>query len=150
MEDRKMNGLRFNNPIERVYVNKFANDLFTQLWNAESQLKSCVVSPAVNIFEAEDSVRLELLVPGFEKEEIAISLEKDQLVVRADVNESEKQEFKYSRVGFSKANFEKRFNLSQLLNKDSITAEFKNGILTIVLPKVEEEKQKIVRKIEIV
>lgn len=145
-----MNGLRFNTPVERVYANQLVNDLFTHLWNTDRQVKSCVASPAVNIFEAEDLVRLELLVPGFEKDEITISQEKDQLIVKGEVRESEKQEFRYSRVGFSKANFEKTFNLSQHLNKEAITAEFKNGILTIVLPKVEEEKQKIARKIEIV
>lgn len=144
-----MNLVRLNAPVGRVYTDHLVNDLFHQLWNTDRQLKQCVAEPASNLYEADAEIRLELLVPGFDRNEISISVEKDRLIVKGEVKQDEKTEYKQSRIGFVKSNFEKNYKILENLDKEGIKAEFRNGILSIVFPKVEEEKQKVVRKIEI-
>ncbi len=145
-----MNLVRVHKPAERFYVNHLVNDLFDQIWNTDREVNSCNEKPAANIYETEDNFKLELLVPGYDKNEIEILVEKDQLVIKGEYKETEKPEYKYSHVEFTKGGFEKRYQLSEKLNTEAISAEFKNGILTIILPKPEENKQKLTRKIEIV
>lgn len=150
MEDRKMNLVRIHKPAERFYANHLVNDLFDQLWNTDRTTNTCVTKPAANIFETEENFKLELLVPGYEKNEIEILVEKNQLVIKSEYKEAEKTDYKYSHFEFSKTGFEKRYRLSEKLDAEGISAEFKNGILTITIPKLEEENQKLVRKVEIV
>lgn len=145
-----MNLVRFHRPAERFYANQLVNDLFDQLWNTDRAVNNCFSAPVANIYETEENFRIELQVPGFDKNEIEISVEKDMLIVKSDYKDAEKQEYKYAHVEFAKRGFERRYRLSEKLNTEAISADFKNGILTITLPKLKEENQKLVRKIEIV
>ncbi len=145
-----MNVVRFHKPAEHFYANQLVNDLFNQFCNTGCVENSCTSKPAANIFETEENFRLELLVPGFSKNEIEISVENNYLIVKSDYKDASKPEYKYTHVEFAKNAFERRYKLSEKLNPEAISAEFKNGILTITLPKLEEENQKLVRKIEIV
>jgi len=130
-------------------VDHLLNDFF----NAEIQSdryaeKELLWQPAVNLFEDEKSVGVELLVPGFEKDQVKISIEKNLLVVKSEVDNQENPELQYSRVEFKPQNFEKRFKLSEKLDPENVEAVFRNGILKIVISK----KQEIVsqrREIEI-
>ena len=149
MEDRKMNLVRIHRPAERYYANHLVNDLFDQLWNTDRSVNTCATKPAANIFETEKNFKLELLVPGYDKNEIEILVEKDQLIVKSEYKNAEKPEYKYSHYEFTKTGFERRYRLSEKLDAEGISAEFSNGILTITIPKQEEENQKVVRKIEI-
>jgi len=99
-----------------------------------NELKS---APLANLFETEDAFKLELLVPGFDKERISLSVENDLLVIKGEAEKSEK-EYKYSRVEFEARDFEKSFKLSKKIDQEKIEASFKNGVLIIGLPKKEE------------
>lgn len=145
-----MNLVRFNRPADNFYVNHLANDLFDQLWRTDREPSTCTYRPTTNIFETEADFKLELLVPGYDKNEIEILVENKQLVVKSEQKETEKPEYKYAHVEYVKSGFEKRFKLSEKLNAEAISAEFKNGVLTIVIPKLKDEKQNLLRKIEIV
>lgn len=149
MEDSKMNLVRIHKPADRYYTNHLVNDLFEQLWNTDRALNTCTSKPAANIYETEENFKLELLVPGYDKNEIEILVEKDQLIIKSDYKSTENPEYKYSRFEFTKTGFERRYKLSDKLNAEEISAEFKNGILTLTIPKLEEANQKLVRKIEI-
>lgn len=106
-------------------------------------------SPLTNIFEGEKEIVLELLVPGFEKDEIKLSAENDILTVKSEwKKEDNDQEQKKSRIQFQKKNFEKKFRLSDQLDQKKIQAEIKNGVLKITLTK-KEEAIPVKRQIEI-
>ena len=120
-------------------VDHLLNDFF----NAEIQSdryaeKELLWQPAVNLFEDEKSVGVELLIPGFENDQVKISIEKNLLVVKSEVDNQEKPEFQYSRIEFKPQNIEKRFKLSEKLDPDKVEAVFRNGILKIVISKKEE------------
>ena len=65
-------------------------------------------------------------------------------------DKKEKEDEKYSRQEFYYTSFKRTFKLSNLIDKENISAEYKNGILKVKLPKLEEAKDKPARDIKIV
>ncbi len=104
---------------------------------------------AVNIIEAPDHFRIELAAPGLKKNDFELKM--DNGVLTISVNKEWKQEegHEYRRREFAYYNFERSFMLPDTVDADKIKATYKNGILTVTLPKKEEAKEKPPRKIEI-
>jgi len=99
--------------------------------------------PASNIREKEDSIIIELAVPGFSKSNINIAVEKDLMTISA--NKEEEGEVKYKLREFNYNKFQRAFRLSDKVDQEAISAEFKNGILIITLSKKEEEAAKTIQ-----
>ncbi len=97
-------------------------------------------SVAVNISESEEAYNLEVLAPGFNKEDLHIELEKGILKLSAEHEEkSENKEKNYRRREFSKMSFERSFRLPEHeVDEENIKASFKNGILELEIPKVKK------------
>jgi len=119
---------------------QFVNELLKDGENYDRYGKSELgFTPSSNVFETEDSFQLELAVPGFVKNEIAMTVESNVLVVSGkQTKEEEEKECKYIRREFSVSNFEKSFRLSKKIDQEKINASFENGILRVSLPKKEE------------
>lgn len=105
--------------------------------------------PAVNILETEDDFRLQLIVPGFAKEAFDLQVENELLTISATVETTEQKEETVLRRQFEPRSFERRFELPDSVNADTLSAGYEQGILTITLPKREEAKPQPARKIEI-
>ena len=104
---------------------------------------------AVNIIEAPDHYRIEMAAPGLKKDDFELKM--DNGVLTISVNKEWKQEegHEYRRREFAYYNFERSFMLPDTVDTDKIKATYKNGILTVTLPKKEEAKEKPPRKIQI-
>lgn len=100
--------------------------------------------PPANIAENDDSYLVEARIPGLAKEDISVELEGRKLTIRG---EHKRDTANYSREERATGKFERSFTFKHAVAVDSIKAEVKDGILTVVLPKAEESKP---RKIEIV
>ena len=100
--------------------------------------------PAVDISETENEVVLKYDMPGVKKEDLEITSEKRTLTVIGNVSREDLGNAVYheTRIG----NYRREFTLPAEVDPDSITAEIKNGVLTVKVGKPEEEKPK---KIEI-
>jgi HSP20 family protein len=103
--------------------------------------RECRYSPSVNISETEDNFKVELAVPGFSKKEIKIDLEKDMLKIYSE-REMENGANGYRVRQFGGHNFAKSFVLPETVDNENIKADYKNGVLTLVLPKKEEVRVK--------
>jgi len=137
-----MNSIKFNRP-RHTRANWFdlIDEVFSPM-NRASNTPSRGYSPAVNIKEAEGSFTIELVAPGFKKEDFEIKVEKDQLIIKAKV-ESEKEATKesnenYKRKEFAFRNFKRSFHLTETLDGENIAANYEAGILSISIPKKEE------------
>ena len=137
-------------------MNQLLNDFFNANVGTERlEKKALDTSPLTNVIEGNDKIVLELMVAGFEKDQINLSVENNILTVKSELvdedtsGEPDKSHVKYSSVEFQMKNFEKKFRLSDKLNQEKIQAEFKNGILRIELAK-KEEAIPVQRQIEIV
>lgn len=141
-----MNLVKFYHPVHSTtknLVNEMFNSFLTNDYH-ENYLLNCR-KPAINIFETDNEFSIELMLPGFKKEDLKINFHEELLTVKVDnVNvESRKDEvYKYARREFDLYNFEKQFKVPQSVKTDGIDAKFENGILLVTLPKKEEALEK--------
>lgn len=92
--------------------------------------------PSANIYKTENGVSLEMSVPGYDKKDIDISLEKNTLTVSGKKEEN-KQDFTMRE--FHCSSFSRSFNLSERLNRDTIKSSLNNGVLTVSIAKLQPE-----------
>ncbi len=98
--------------------------------------------PSVNLLEEETKFSLELVAPGFDKEEVKINLEGNQISISGEKKSEETETKKnYTRHEFKAEKFNRVFTLPENINVEEIKAEFKNGILHVEIPKKTEEKK---------
>jgi len=106
--------------------------------------------PAVNIREDDKGFILDLAVPGIDRKDLKIDINKDVLTISSETkNESEENMNGYKRKEFSYSSFSRSFQIPENVNREKIEANYKDGILSVALPKFEEEKSKISRQIKI-
>ncbi|MCK5391984.1 MAG: Hsp20/alpha crystallin family protein [Deltaproteobacteria bacterium] len=106
-------------------------------------------SPKVDIYETEGSYVLNAELPGLKKEEIKIDLNDNTLTLKGERKFEEKVEKEnYVRIESSYGSFARSFVLSDKVNGENITANYKDGVLEVTLPKKEEAKPKEI-KVEI-
>ncbi len=108
--------------------------------------------PAVNIEETEDVFIVALAAPGKIKEDFEITLDNDVLTIASEVKQEEaieNKEKRFTRKEFSYSSFKRTFNIPDTINTADITADYKNGILSVTLPKREEAKEQPKRLIAI-
>ena len=99
--------------------------------------------PLMNIEETKDAYRISIEVPGMEKDDIDIEVKDNVLTVSGEKKEEVKSEdstFYRRERRFGK--FSRSISLPNDINVDGIDAEYKNGVLTLTLPKTEEAKPK--------
>ncbi len=107
--------------------------------------------PAVNIKESDDSFLLQLAIPGFTKEAVAIELDKNTITISSEKGDSEANELKkYTRQEFDYTAFKRSFHLPKSVDQTAIEASYEAGILSITVPKKEEAKIQPKRNIAIV
>ena len=106
--------------------------------------------PAVNVREDDKNFILDVAVPGIDKKDLKIDVNEDVLTISSESkSESEESKDGYKRKEFSYSAFSRSFYVPENVNREKIEANYKDGILTVSLPKQEEEKNKVTRKIEI-
>ncbi len=103
----------------------------------------------VNISKTTDGYIIEIVAAGFAKEDFAVSLEKDLLTVFAETKKKEEaEEVTRVRREYEAQTFKRSFTLDQKVDKESISAQYKSGILTLKLSLKPEEKP-LVKQINI-
>ena len=133
------------------------NQLFDTLFRDEplhwsQQLNQFRKNPAVNISENENTFSLELLVPGFEKDQINIEFDKGLITLSAKLEnkDNETSTTKFHRKEFIKQSFKRSFQFKEgQIDEENIQASFHNGILHLELPKKSQEEINTKRRIEI-
>lgn len=101
-----------------------------------------------NIKDLEDHVLLEMIVPGFKKNEIEITIENNLLNVSAKKQQDiDNQNEKYLLKEFFIQNFVKNFKVNPEMNVDLIESKLEDGILQIVIPKAKKVENKKIIKI---
>lgn len=103
--------------------------------------------PAVDIRESEDALILSAELPGLSKEDVHIAVENNVLTLSGERRfEDEQKDESYHRIERSYGAFSRSFTLPANVKTDKVEASFKDGVLSVTLPKTEEAKP---RKIEI-
>ena len=102
--------------------------------------------PATDIVENKDSLVVTMDMPGVKKDNINISLDKNELEVEGVIDFEPYKNLKPAYTEYQVGNYARRFTVSSVIDTDKIMAALENGVLTLTLPKVPEAQP---RKIEI-
>ncbi len=101
--------------------------------------------PAVDVSETGDKITVKAEIPGMEAKDIEISMVGDTLTLKGEKKaEREEKEENYHMVERSYGSFSRSMKLPATVDADKVEATYKNGVLTIVLPKKEEVKPKAI------
>lgn len=139
--------LTIQNEMNRMFDQFFSDDFpFSTRLMAHPTLDFL---PRLDISETETEFKVNAELPGMDEKDIQIRLEKDTLVLSGEKkSETEEKEKTYHRVERSYGSFERVIPFDTRLDEDKVSAVFKNGVLTITLPKAGDAIRKT-RTIEI-
>lgn len=102
--------------------------------------------PAVDIFEEGDTLKLQAELPGLDEKEIDLQVENNILTIRGErKREKEFNEDGYFRSERLFGQFSRSFSLPTTVDPEKINASFRNGILSVTLPKKESSKSRKIR-----
>ena len=105
--------------------------------------EDCNWTPAVDINETESEIAITADIPGMKKEDIKVVVHENTLTLKGERTSEKKDEnTKYYRFERQTGSFYRSFKLPAVVNSEKIKANYVNGVLEIVLPKVEEAKPK--------
>lgn len=119
----------------------FFNSSFSELVNEDF----ISTKPSVNIMEEADQYSIQLAAPGLTKADFNVEVDKDQLIISSEIKkdtEEKSEDDSFTKREFNYSSFKRSFHLSDKVDASGIDATYKNGILTISLPKKEEAKEK--------
>jgi HSP20 family protein len=99
------------------------------------------IEPAADVSETENEITVKLEMPGVEKEHLAVSVTDDVLTVRGETRkETEEKKKNFYRQEIRYGAFERALGLPAEVDAARVTAELKNGMLRITLPKSKQPK----------
>jgi HSP20 family protein len=98
--------------------------------------------PAAELTETDEAFHLKLEVPGMEAKDLDIQVMADRVAIsgerKSEINEKTRSEFRYGK-------FSRVIPLPARIQNTNVTADYKDGILNLTLPKSEDEKNKVVK-----
>ncbi len=132
-----------------LFDDLLSRELFN--WGNDNFSSTSTTLPSVNIRETADTFDIEVAAPGMDKKDFRITLEGNRLTISSSRdNTQENTDERYTRREFSYQSFTRSFTLHKdVLDEQSITARYENGLLLLTIPKKEEARQKAPRMIEI-
>jgi HSP20 family protein len=123
-----------NHLFDDVFKPAVANDHWLSEWNRQ---------PIVDIYDNDDNIVIKAELPGIDKKDIDIDVKNGVLTLKGERrvdNETKKE--KYYRRERAFGRFERAFRLPAEVDPENINASYKDGVLTIDIPKPENQKTK--------
>jgi HSP20 family protein len=128
--------LKFKNEFDRLF-----DSFFSDFYKDPADLYS--ISPRADIEESDNDYLVTVEVPGIDKKDLKLNLEENKLTIKGEKKQSKEiKESNYICCERSYGGFERTFNLPTSIKANEISAEYKDGIIRIKLPKAEEAKRK--------
>lgn len=125
--------------VNRLFENRFQT-------GREDNSALTAWAPAVDIYETENELVLKADIPDVNEKDIDIQVENNTLTIRGERKFEEKaKEDNYLRVERTYGSFSRSFSLPNTVDTEAVKAEYKDGVLTVELPKRPESKPKQVK-----
>jgi HSP20 family protein len=133
-------------PSDVLNIQREINRMFNSFFRNEPEdasLANIGWSPAVDVAEHDDEYIVKVELPGVSRDEVKIVSQENTLTIRGEKKqEKESKGSNYNRVERAYGAFQRSFTLPSTVKGDKIEATFKDGVLTVTLPKAEEAKRK--------
>ncbi len=124
-------------------VDRMLDEFFNDGWNSSVQKKSTNWHPSVDINETDDVYTITADLPGVKKKDVKVTLKDGVLEINGERTlKSKEDDSTYHRRERSQGSFSRSFHLPETVLEDKISAGFKDGILSVEVPKAEEVKPK--------
>ncbi len=129
-------------------------DIFNDFFDNDLMVRTNATAPAINVIENEKDYKIEVAAPGMTKEDFNVHVDEDSNLVitmekKNENKEENKKEGRYLRREFSYTKFQQALILPDDVDKEKISAEVNNGVLSVELPKLAKDTVKAKRTIEI-
>ena len=139
--------VRWRNFDELDRLQRRFNRLFEEFslptWTEEEQW---MTTPRAELTQTDEEVLLKLEVPGMKAEDLNIEVSKDSISISGERKQEHREEKEgVTRTEFHYGKFHRVIPLPVKIDNTNTTAEYKDGILNLKLPKAEEEKNKVVK-----
>lgn len=115
--------------------NEFFDEMFSDL-SAKAMNKSIFI-PYVDVIENDKEFEVQLMLAGFNKDDVKVSVEKNALTIKGERKQDTTLKYNTQRSFFG--TFEKGYELPEYVDKSNINASFENGVLKITIPKSESK-----------
>lgn len=126
-------------------MNRIVDEFFRGDQLADANFTQRDWHPAVDIIENRDRYTLNAELPGISKEEVQVTLENNVLTIRGEKKtNADQKEGDVHRVERRYGSFERSFTLPAAVDVNKIDAQFRDGVLTLTLPKAEEAKPRAI------
>jgi len=134
-------------PSDILGMQKEINHMFDRFFRGgtldEGDFLPTTWMPAVDLVEKNDGYVATVELPGVNKDDVKITLQENILTIKGEKkDEKETKDSNFHRVERSYGSFQRSFTLPTSVKQDKVDAQYKDGILTISLPKAEEAKSK--------
>ncbi len=134
--------------------NRFRSNLDDLFWSTPSgnfpRIASDIRMPSTDVADHGDKYEVSAEMPGVPKDDINIEVTPNNIEISAEHKKSEEEEKKnWLRRERSSMSYYRNFDLPEEIKSDKVEAEFKNGILTVMLPKVEPKKSAKAKKVDV-
>jgi HSP20 family protein len=106
----------------------------------ERTVPSAAYLPATDIFETEQTLTVIMEMPGVARENVDVRVENDVLTVEGSIDFSKYEGIQPVYTEYNVGNYVRSFQLSSRIEQSGISAELKDGVMTLVLPKAEKAK----------
>lgn len=127
-------------------MNRLFDESARGLRPGEEALGTAIWSPPVDIYETDDEVILKAELPEINQKDIDIQVENNTLVLRGERKfEKDAKRENFHRIERAYGGFARSFTLPNTIDQERIKADYKDGILKIVMPKREEIKPKQIK-----
>ena len=134
-----------------MYRNSWLPEVFNDFLNTANMPKANATAPAINVQESDKDYTVELAAPGLSKDDFDVNINSDgDLTIKMEKKAEEKEEKgHYLRREFAYSKYEQTLILPDDVQKEHIAARVNNGVLTVVLPKIQVQKEKVARQIAV-
>ena len=115
-------------------------------WRTDEPAATTSWSPSVDIFETEGEIVVKAELPGIDRKDIQLNLENNVLSLRGERKfQKETKDDNYHRIERSYGVFSRAFSIPATVDEERIRADYKDGVLKIVLPKKDQAKPKQIK-----
>lgn len=111
----------------------------------ESTVPARVFVPPTDIFEGENELTIVMEMPGVSKDNVSVDLENDNLRIQGKIDFSNYEAMQPVYTEYNIGHYQRGFTLSNKINREKISADLTDGVLTIILPKAEEVKARTIK-----
>ena len=141
VKPRHLNRDEFLTPFDKIF-DHLMNEQFPTFKEEVGVSFNKGAYPKVNIYEYDDKIGIVAEIPGLDKKNVNVEVEDQVLIISGDKHGFDSDGGKCITRELKQSAFTRSFNLGEYLDGSKVSAKFKDGMLSISIPKIEPEKPK--------